>query len=237
MTFAQLQASEEKLAKELAGWRGIEARSPEEVFAALNETNNKIQETKELIANLQGIIETRLNGVKNVAGIEQELVEARQEKEQVINRKKALELARRTILEVSQEVQREFAPAVNNRIGLTISSVTAGRYLASKIDQDLAIKVVVPETGEVKDISNLSLGTVDQFYFALRLALTEVIGARFPLILDEPFVQYDDSRLEAVLRVLLELAAQNQVLLFSCHKRELQLLNKIAPQSYNLISL
>ncbi|HWJ04131.1 MAG TPA: AAA family ATPase [Verrucomicrobiae bacterium] len=201
------------------------------------DTAAKIQETKELIANLQGIIEARLTGVKNLAVVEQELLEAWQEKEQIILRKKALELARQTIVEVSGEVQREFAPLVNARIENTINKITGGRYNLIKIDEELSMKAIVPETGSVTDIGSLSLGTVDQFYFALRLALADVIGVKFPLLLDEPFIQYDDNRLEAILRVLLDLSQHSQIILFSCHRRELDTLNRIAAQRFNLIQL
>ncbi len=214
-----------------------EVRKREEIKEELRSIEEKIQETKELIANLQGIIETRLQGVNNLANIEAELLEAWGLKEQVIRRKKALELAHRTILQVSQEVQREFAPLVNSHIANTISLVTGGRYVSGRVDHDLNLKVVVPETGEVKDVGQLSMGTVDQFYFALRLALMELIGAKFPMILDEPFAQYDDRRLETALRVVLELASKHQALLFSCHRRELETLARIAPDQYTVINL
>ncbi len=236
----KVETLEEKLRRLQAGLgRGLEAsdRSREEIRDELRSTEEKIQETKELIANLQGIIETRLQGVSNLAEIEAELMEAWRRKKQVIRRKKALELARQTILQVSQEVQQEFAPLVNRHMANTVSRVTGGRYVSGKVDHELNLKVVVPETGEVKDVGLLSLGTVDQFYFALRLALMELIGAKFPLILDEPFAQYDDGRLESALRVVLELASQHQVLLFSCHRRELEILSRIAPEQCTVINL
>ncbi|HZW83996.1 MAG TPA: hypothetical protein VFF14_11345, partial [Candidatus Deferrimicrobium sp.] len=119
----------------------------------------------------------------------------------------------------------------------TISSLTAGRYLATKIDHNLNIKVVVPETGEAKEINSLSLGTVDQFYLGLRLALADLIGVKFPLVLDDAFVQYDDLRLQEALQLLANLARERQIILFSCHKREKDILERLAPNNYQLITL
>lgn len=236
----ELEQTWEKLRLELGEYQPINSmprRSMEEIRAELELVSRNIQDTKELIGNLQGIIDTRLQGVKNLAEIETGLMDAWREKQDLIQSKKALELARETIIQISREVQREFAPQVNRHIGQTIDSLTAGRYLSARIDQDLNLKVIVPETGEAQDIASLSLGTVDQFYFALRLALVDLIGVKFPLVMDEPFIQYDDKRLEAALQVLLDLASKRQVVLFSCHRRELNILNRIANKNCQVIHL
>jgi uncharacterized protein YhaN len=68
----------------------------------------------------------------------------------------------------------------------------------------------------------LSGGTVDQCYFALRVAIAEAITKKeeIPFFLDDSFVQYDDNRLAGALRILAALSERHQILLFSCHGRE-----------------
>jgi len=233
-----LQRERDRINNDLLCWqRPGSPRSSESLNADLEAVGLKVQETKESLAKLQGIIDTKLQGVKNLAEVEAELLQSWKEKEQILQRKKALELARDNILEVSRQVQRDFAPQVNAGVGKVMGSITQGRYFEVRIDQDLNLRVIVPETGEAQDIRALSLGTVDQFYFALRLALTEVIGAKFPLIMDEPFAQYDDQRLEASLGILAELASRRQVVLFSCHRRELEMLSRVNGQEYKIIEL
>lgn len=53
-------------------------------------------------------------------------------------------------------------------------------------------------------MASLSCGTVDQCYFALRVAVAESIvnSDSFPFFLDDSFVQYDDKRLEGVLEIV-----------------------------------
>jgi uncharacterized protein YhaN len=233
----ELRKGVEKLEVELGNYCSTTLRTQEALREEFDLLNSRISESKELIANLQGIIETRLSGAKNLTDIERDLHLAWQEKEKLLKKRKALEIARQTVLEVSQAVQREFSPFLNQHIEQTISSLTAGRYLASKIDHDLNIKVVVPETGEVKEISSLSLGTVDQFYLGLRLALADLIGVKFPLVLDDAFVQYDDLRLQEALQLLVNLATERQIILFSCHKREKDILERLVPNNYRLITL
>ena len=75
-------------------------------------------------------------------------------------------------------------------------------------------------------IDQVSRGTVEQIYFALRMAATEILyDEEYPIILDDTFVFYDDVRLESTLRWLVK--SKKQVLIFTCQKREQDILNKI----------
>ena len=63
-------------------------------------------------------------------------------------------------------------------------------------------------------------GTVDQLYLALRLAVAEELTKDAPLVLDDAFVRFDDTRLKAAMEVLRETAETKQVILFTCQSRE-----------------
>ena len=79
----------------------------------------------------------------------------------------ALDLAYKTLSELSKSLRREFAPELNRRVGEIMKKITSGRYRDIRISPDLEISVVHPETGSQVDVSSLSGGTVDQCYFAL----------------------------------------------------------------------
>ena len=68
---------------------------------------------------------------------------------------------------------------------------------------------------------------MDQIYLALRLAAAKLVqnGRRdtMPLIFDDSFVLYDDERLKTALKWLVK-AYDNQIIVFTCHQREAQLL-------------
>ena len=76
-------------------------------------------------------------------------------------------------------------------------------------------------------IDQVSCGTMNQVYLALRLASAQLLtgDADLPILLDEPFAMYDEERLESALRFLI--SSGRQVILFSCQKRELEILAKI----------
>ena len=72
---------------------------------------------------------------------------------------------------------------------------------------------------------SLSIGTIEQIYLSLRLAImNEISKEKLPVILDEAFAYYDDQRLEAALDFLSKI--DNQVILFTCTNREKEILNK-----------
>lgn len=78
-----------------------------------------------------------------------------------------------------------------------------------------------------RECLSLSQGTVDELYFALRLALFETIVPEEnspPLVLDDVFVNFDDERMKRALDLLLEKSRERQIILFSCHSREAEYL-------------
>ena len=48
-----------------------------------------------------------------------------------------------------------------------------------------------------------------------------------PIVLDDALAMFDDERAEKALRVLKELSGTRQILLFSCHSREAQMLESL----------
>lgn len=75
-------------------------------------------------------------------------------------------------------------------------------------------------------------------YLAVRLAAAKLVQNgrdTMPLIFDDSFVLYDDERLKTALKWLVS-AYDSQIIIFTCHQREAQLLtaNQIP---YNLITI
>ena len=73
----------------------------------------------------------------------------------------------------------------------------------------------------------MSLGTLDQLYLAVRLAICEsALPADDPppIVLDDALAMLDDTRLRLALQLLQQEAAARQILLFTCQSREAQAL-------------
>jgi len=98
--------------------------------------------------------------------------------------------------------------------------VTGGRYSDVRVDPaTLAVRVRVPETGEIVDLDRLSLGTREQAYLVARLAMVRMFSEGLeiaPLLLDDPFAFWDDARIARCLPILMPASNDGaQVIVFT----------------------
>ena len=132
----------------------------------------------------------------------------------------ALELAQKTLLDASDQLQRRFAPRITEQTRQLFASLTQGRYDRLQLQQDLTVNAAADADTTVRSIQWRSEGTVDQLYLALRLAVARELTPASPLVLDDALVRFDDQRHAAAMEILQEEAVQKQILLFTCQTRE-----------------
>lgn len=137
----------------------------------------------------------------------------------------AIYLAIETLEEVTAEMYQEFSGRLNQRVSEILSQITGGRYQRVFLDEEMQVKIHTE--GRLLNIEQVSRGTMEQVYFALRMAAAELLnpGEALPVILDDAFAMYDNTRLEHALRWLC--GCGHQVILFTCQKREQEILEKI----------
>lgn len=134
--------------------------------------------------------------------------------------REAILLATERILHLSKDVHKELSRVLNDEASQILSEITAGRYTRLFIDEKLNMSVYTED--KMVDIQKLSRGTIEQIYFALRMASTKVLYEEdYPVVLDDTFAYYDDDRTSNTLEWLKQ--NKKQVLLFTCHKREAEL--------------
>ena len=138
----------------------------------------------------------------------------------------ALELATEVLTQANARLQERFSPALNQLTGQYLSRLTGGRYAAVSLSRELEGAVQTGRDILPRSALSLSRGTADQLYFALRLAVCRLcLPEKPPIFLDDALAAFDDRRLSLALDLLLELAGEQQILLFSCHRREAELLS------------
>lgn len=98
------------------------------------------------------------------------------------------------------------------------SKLTGGRYKQLQIT-DQGLFEAVMASGETMPIIELSQATKEQAYLALRFALAIAVHehAPFPIIVDDPFVHFDERRLSHIIKVVEQLTT-HQFIYFTCHK-------------------
>lgn len=146
----------------------------------------------------------------------------------------AIQLAMDYIEETIADMQVYVGKRLKDRTSEILSELTDGKYTAVELDEDFQPGVHTKD--KYVPLEQLSRGTMEQVYFALRMASGEILCQEemLPVILDDVFAMYDEERLG---RTLHWLAMQKrQVLIFTCHKREEELLKRLGI-SYNKVQM
>lgn len=136
----------------------------------------------------------------------------------------AIDLAQETMADLSSSIRDSFGLYLNKEASQYITGITGGIYDSMSIDENL--NVFLNTKAKLVPLENVSSGTMDQVYLALRLAAAKLLqgsGSGFPLIFDDSFTQYDDERLKTALEWLAS-AYGGQIIIFTCHRREAQML-------------
>lgn len=133
-------------------------------------------------------------------------------------------LAEEKLLEAAGNVARGFGSILNRSASEILSQITAGRYTRLLIDGQFTMTLL--EEGRRIPLERVSRGTIEQVYFALRMAAANILCQEpVPLILDEAFAYYDEKRLKAAIKWLS--LQKRQVIIFSCQRREQNMISKV----------
>ena len=129
--------------------------------------------------------------------------------------------AARILLEKAVErYEREHQGSILQQTSHWFGLFTQGKYSrVYKQLEDNQLKVSGPGCEEGLTPGQLSTGTREQLFLALRLALIPSLGNEaepLPVVLDDVLVNFDTDRKKTVLKSLEEFAKHHQVLLFEC---------------------
>lgn len=204
-----------------------------EILRQIEEQNNLYETCRVQIEKLRWDIATYEENEEKLLNNKEQY---QQLQEKVRNSRIELEAiteALQTIQELSIDIHDTFGRKLNQTVSNIVAKVTGNKYMDIKVNENLELKVGYREN--YVQLDKLSTGTMEQVYFALRLAIAETILGDYevPLLLDDSFAYYDDNRVKATLSTLSE---RSQVILFSCHNREIELLEELQIP-YHLIKL
>ena len=138
--------------------------------------------------------------------------------------------------------REEGRPALLRRSGEIFAALTRGAFGELDVESGdngaLRLYGVRPE-GAAVAVEEMSDGTVDQLFLALRIAALEgrVKERRLPFVADDLLVNFDDERAKAALHVLAGLASHTQVLVFTHHRHLLDLARETLGDELSIIEL
>lgn len=142
-------------------------------------------------------------------------------------------LAQRSLEEAIAQWERKSQPEVYARASQLMQLMTNGAWQQVRMNAAGEIEVVdAIKTARPPHL--LSLGTRQQLYLSLRIALLIVAnntGRSIPVLCDDILVNFDQKRREGAVSALMELARYRQVILFTCHTEVVNLVQRIAPDA------
>lgn len=122
-------------------------------------------------------------------------------------------------------------PEVYRQASRLLSVMTDGAWVKVAMTAEGRLQVV-DAVKTARDPLHLSLGTCQQLYLALRIALlmtADNVGRAIPILADDILVNFDSERRAGAARALAELARMRQVLLFTCHEEVVKALRAVDP--------
>ena len=133
----------------------------------------------------------------------------------------ALHLAVDTLSQAARDYQAQHAARIAQGASEIFSIVTCGRYSEVALDDEFVPSALARSGAEPAMEHSLSCGTRDQLYLALRVAVARELAQRvaLPFIMDDPFVHFDDARVDAARRVLDVIRGCHQVIIFTHDRR------------------
>lgn len=196
-----------------------------EEITSLQTKQNEYSETIEKQQRLQWELEKKLELLSGYKTQMEALRRTLAENDRISQELAAIDLASETITELSSSIRNSFGFYLNKTASQLIDGITGGIYTSMSIDENLNVFMNTPS--KLVPLEQVSSGTMDQIYLALRLAASKLIqgddNSRLPLIFDDSFVLYDDDRLKSVMKWLSS-AYSGQIIIFTCHQREAQML-------------
>lgn len=200
----------------------------------------RLKELEQRMAHMQGQQETLASQREEKRVMLENLLENLMEMQEISPEVKAcdvelesLALALATLESLSSSMRKRIGYRLQNRMEEILGEMTEGKYNRIFLDDQMKIHLLAWD----RQISlyQLSRGTVEQVYFALRMAVSEVLCEEpLPILLDDVFAMYDEKRLEQTLSWLERRGGQ--ILIFTCHRREIELLEKLGIKS-NIVKL
>lgn len=185
----------------------------EEKLAALGQSIRKREERCFELAREEAAL---LAGVGDVQQIEEEGERLREREVRLQQRRDALALGYDLLHEAVQEFRQTYLERFASDAGQFLGTMTHGRHATVRFDDDFNI-TLADRAGSWHELEEYSRGTSDATFFAIRLALTRQLarGRHLPLLLDDPLVNFDRSRLADALKLLERLAVEHQVILLT----------------------
>jgi uncharacterized protein YhaN len=171
-----------------------------------------------------------IENAADVVACQAEVNALEQEIRELITKWRDLALAKCAVEQTLDRFTRNRQPEVLKYASSVLSIITDGHYERIISDEDGKSLSVLGTKDEKKRPEELSRGTAEQLYIALRLGLASEMAsqsAHLPIVMDDVFVNFDPERARRMASAIAEFSKEHQVLIFTCHPQTAKLLQDV----------
>ncbi|PNV66849.1 AAA family ATPase [Enteroscipio rubneri] len=140
-------------------------------------------------------------------------------------------LAKRMLESAIAAWESKSQPEVYRQASRLLALMTDGRWAKVSMTEEGRLRVI-DAVKNAHDPLHLSLGTCQQLYLALRIALlmtADNVGRSVPILADDILVNFDSVRRAGAAQAIAELARVRQVVLLTCHEEIVEALREADP--------
>jgi uncharacterized protein YhaN len=220
--------------------RGLSSTTREETDDALQQEEARVTELRR---QEQSVTEDRAQlqlRMQQLSG-DEKASELRGRREELVEELRVLAaewskhvVARSLLVRARNRYEEDRQPDVVRRAQTFFDGLTGGRYPKLHVTVGEQEITVVDKNGVRKMPEQLSRGTCEQLYLALRFGLIQSMGEeteRLPVIVDEVLVNFDLERARRAAAAFVDLSRTNQVLILTCHQWIVDLFKEAAPDA------
>ena len=213
---------------------------PEQLALALEQARNSLSAAEDKYSALSaqlGTLQERQRSLRAAQDPEDMLYKKNALQEQL---RKATEewsvaaLALHFLKEAKEAFERKHQTAVMSEASRLFSEITAGEYPSLDPSAEPGTFAVLSALQETKKPTELSRGTREQLFLALRLAFIRnraKTAEPLPLLMDDILVNFDPTRTKRAVKSILSLADQHQIFYFTCHPHMCEMLQAAAREA------
>jgi uncharacterized protein YhaN len=207
--------------------KSVKSSSLEENHQELNSISNSLSELnaeKDQLLQLIGETKTRVDylvGNEDMSKQQAKLEIGRQKIRECSRKWAVNKIALYMLDKARKKYEKERQPAVIKLAEEIFGYVTKGNYSRIFKPMDSDDIFIVNKNEQTKGLLEMSRGTREQLYLALRFGLIGEYEKRsepLPIVMDDIFVNFDDDRNNQMRDRIIQFSKKRQVIILTCHK-------------------
>ena len=185
----------------------------EKQLNSLNIESNKLNDEKNYIQNQIEVLETSIDTFE----IENEIDEITENIEKMKQNLSILEKTKKYLNLAKEQFSSHYLKGMQDSFIKNLEILNGSKM---EVNLDVNLNAEINKNGSNKKIDFLSTGYKDLIYICMRLSLIESLfeGEKPFIILDDPFVNLDEEKIENAMKLIETKAKEYQIVYFVCHE-------------------